>query len=191
MKRMNTTTTLRFPTLTEHGYALLTDKAAHLRDEVLPSLRPLLVEWDRDERVVADFERYQAELDHIEQVLAAATLIRLQSSTDGVVRLGDTVVIETLDREHTTVVIVDPEEAILDEERVSSTSPLATSLLGARAGDTVEVSAPKGAWPCRVISVNGVTKAAAAKAAASTSASPTKAAKAPKATRAQKKDAKK
>lgn len=176
MKRMNTTTSLRFPTLTEHGYDLLTAKAAHLRDEVLPSLRPLLVEWDRDERVVADFERYLAELDHLEQVLAAATLIPLESSTDGVVRLGDTVVIETLSRELTTVVIVDPEEAILDEERVSSTSPLAMSLLGARAGDTVEISAPKGAWPCRVVSVNGLTKANAASVA-------TKPEKAPRSTR--------
>lgn len=176
MKRMNTTTTLRFPTLTEHGYALLTEKAAHLRDQILPSLRPLLVEWDRDERVVADFERYEAELDHIEQVLAAATVIRPQSSIDGIIRLGDTVIVETLDREHTTVVIVDPEEAVLDEERVSSTSPLATSLLGARVGDTVEVSAPKGAWPCRVVSVNGVTKATVADAAAQVS-KPAKAAK--------------
>jgi transcription elongation factor GreA len=36
---------------------------------------------------------------------------------------------------------------------VSTDSPLGSSLLGAKVGDTVSVQAPKGAWKARVVSV--------------------------------------
>ena len=49
---------------------------------------------------------------------------------------------------------VHPDEAFLDDERISATSPLAIALIGARTGHTVWVDAPTGAWPCEVLSID-------------------------------------
>lgn len=145
----------RIAQLTDDGRALLIARIARIRDEELPAYRPLLVEWERDERIVAEFERLQAEHDRLEALLAAASSVpALPRSWSGDIRLGTRVEIRTPDGEVSTVRIVDPEEAFLDDERISCTSPLAASLLGARAGEVVEVSAPSGAWPCEVLEVS-------------------------------------
>ena len=49
---------------------------------------------------------------------------------------------------------VHPDEAFLDDERISATSPLAIALMGARVGHTVWVDAPTGAWPCEVLEID-------------------------------------
>lgn len=142
------------PVLTVDGRNRLQERAERLRGETLPELRPLLSEWQRDERAVAEFERAQAELDRLEGLLAeAGTLSGDPERFDGRVELGARVVVETPDGERTTVRLVHPEEAFLDDERVSMTSPLARALLGARIGHTVWVAAPAGPWPCRVVDV--------------------------------------
>lgn len=140
--------------LTPDGRDELRSRADQLRCQTLPQLRPLLTEAERDERLVAEFERAQAELDRLEQLLAAAAVLQSDPDAfDGRIELGATVTVELPDGLTETVRIVHPEEAFLDDERVSATSPLAVALLGARVGHTVWVAAPSGTWPCRVVAI--------------------------------------
>ena len=70
----------------------------------------------------------------------------VESADDGVVRVGCHVEIEDDAGERMQV-------EISSVGGVSPDSPLGAALIGARADDVVEVSAPRGAWRARVISV--------------------------------------
>jgi transcription elongation GreA/GreB family factor len=143
------------PQLTREGYARLTERVADIRERRLPEMRPLLVETERDERVVADFERLLAEAEATDTLLANADVITIDPVTvDGRVALGMRVQVVLQDGSTEWVRPVHPDEAFLDEERVSATSPLAIAILEARAGHTVWVDAPTGAWPCQVVAID-------------------------------------
>jgi transcription elongation GreA/GreB family factor len=115
-------------------------------------MRPLLVEDERDERVVADFERLQAEHDRLVSVLATAEDID-PATLGGEIALGSRVSFSDSDGRRRVVRIVDPEEAALDDERISSSSPLALALVGHVAGDRCEVQAPAGVWTAEILAV--------------------------------------
>ncbi len=118
-------------------------------------MRPLLVETERDERVVADFERLLLEADSLDALLAEAQVIAIDPvAVDGRVELGMRVHVTLHEGAEAWVRPVHPDEAFLDEERISATSPLAIALVGARAGHTVWVDAPTGAWPCQVLAID-------------------------------------
>ena len=68
------------------------------------------------------------------------------AGADGSVAVGSTVEIEDEDGERMTV-------EISSVGGVSPDSPLGSALMGARVGDEVEVSAPRGSWKARVLSV--------------------------------------
>lgn len=138
--------------LTPDGRRMLQARLDELAEELLPAMRPLLVEDERDERVVADFERLQAEHDRLAVVLGTAGSVdpkRLGSR----IELGSRVVILDADGNRRAVRIVDPVEAFLDDERISRRSPLAVALMGHAAGDECRVSAPAGAWTAKVLAV--------------------------------------
>lgn len=138
--------------LTSEGRALLAARMAELADEVLPAMRPLLVEDERDERVVADFERLQAEHDRLSVLLGTSGTLD-PGSLGASITLGSRVAITDADGQRRVVRIVDPVEAFLDEERISSTSPLARALLGHVVGDRCTVAAPAGDWTAQVLAV--------------------------------------
>lgn len=138
--------------LTSEGRAKLAARMAELADEVLPSMRPLLVEDERDERVVADFERLQVEHDRLSVLLGTSGTLNPDSLGD-TIALGSRVVIIDAEGLRRVVRIVDPVEAFLDDERISSTSPLATALLGHAVGDRCTVAAPAGDWTAEVLAV--------------------------------------
>lgn len=143
------------PQLTRAGYDQLQQRAADIRDRRLPDMRPLLVETERDERVVAEFERLLAEATGIDTLLAQADVIAIDPvAVDGRVDLGMRVQVVLEDGSTEWVRPVHPDEAFLDDERISATSPLAIALIGARAGHTVWVDAPTGAWPCQVLAID-------------------------------------
>lgn len=142
------------PQLTREGYAQLEQRAADIRDRRLPEMRPLLVESERDERVVADFERLIDEASGIDSLLAQADVITIDPvAVDGRVELGMRVQVVLEDGSEAWVRPVHPDEAFLDDERISATSPLAVALVGARTGHTVWIDAPTGAWPCTVLAI--------------------------------------
>ena len=143
------------PRLTGEGYRRLEERADEIREQRLPEMRPLLVETERDERVVAEFERLMAEASAIDALLAQADVIRIDPhAVDGRIELGMRVEVEMPDGAREWVRPVHPDEAYLDDERISATSPLAIAVMGARVGHTVWVDAPTGAWPCKVLSVD-------------------------------------
>ena len=48
---------------------------------------------------------------------------------------------------------VHPEEATIDDERISWDSPLGRAIMGASIGDKVEVPSPRGSWTCEVLRI--------------------------------------
>lgn len=138
--------------LTPHGRASLEARVREMAEEELPAMRPLLVEDERDERVVAEFERLQAEHDRLVVLLGTSGTLDMEQLGD-TITLGSRVAISDADGERRVVRIVDPLEAALDEERISDTSPLATALLGHVVGDECEVQAPAGRWVAKVLAV--------------------------------------
>lgn len=143
------------PQLTREGYDRLEERAADIRERRLPDMRPLLVEAERDERVVAEFERLLDEANSIDTLLAQADVIGIDPvGVDGRVDLGMRVEVVLEDGTTAWVRPVHPDEAFLDDERISATAPLAVALIGARAGHTVWVDAPTGAWPCQVLTID-------------------------------------
>jgi transcription elongation GreA/GreB family factor len=48
---------------------------------------------------------------------------------------------------------VHPVEAFLDEERISSTSPLSVAILGRNEGDVVAVESPTGTWLAEIVAI--------------------------------------
>ena len=143
------------PQLTREGYRQLELRAVDIRGRRLPDLRPLLVESERDERIVAEFERLTSEATEIDVLLAQADVIGIDpEAADGRVALGMRVEVILEDGVKAWVRPVHPDEAFLDEERISATSPLAIALVGSRTGHTVWVDAPSGAWPCQVLAID-------------------------------------
>ncbi len=138
--------------LTARGREMLQARIDEIAGEELPEMRPLLVEDERDERVVADFERMQAEHDRLVILLGTAGTID-PAELGSVVTLGSRVTLTDADGDELVVRVVDPEEAFLDDERISSTSPLARALMGCTVGDTCEVDAPAGTWTATVLAV--------------------------------------
>ena len=70
----------------------------------------------------------------------------VEQSDDGAIGVGSLVEVEDEAGERLEV-------EISSVGGVSPDSPLGGALIGARAGDVVEVSAPRGAWQARVVSV--------------------------------------
>ncbi len=138
--------------LTAEGRRMLQERLDELADEVLPAMRPLLVEDERDERVVADFERVQAEHDRVAVLLGTSGTIDT-TTLGATIALGSRVAVRDADGERRVVRIVDPVEAFLDDERISSSSPLAVALLGHSVGDSCVVEAPAGTWTALVLAV--------------------------------------
>lgn len=143
------------PQLTREGRQQLEARVEDIRTRRLPEMRPLLVETERDERVVAEFERLMEEADATEALIARSDVIIIDPvDVDGRVELGMRVQVILQDEASVWVRPVHPDEAFLDDERVSANSPLAIALVGARPGHTVWVDAPTGAWPCQVLAID-------------------------------------
>ncbi len=141
--------------LTPGGYSGISDRIVEIREQRLPELRPLLVDRERDERDVADFERLLVEASELEALLAEADIMTDDDlAFDGRIEVGMRVRVSMADGSHEWVRIVHPAEAFLDGERISQTSPLATALLGARKSDSVWVAAPSGVWSCTVLDID-------------------------------------
>jgi transcription elongation factor GreA len=138
--------------LTPTGRASLQERVDEIADVELPAMRPLLVEDERDERVVADFERLQAEHDRLVVLLGTSGTLDL-SELGGQIGLGSRVAFTDADGDRRIVRIVDPVEAALDDERISRSSPLAAALMGHEVGDECVVEAPAGTWTARVVDV--------------------------------------
>jgi transcription elongation factor GreA len=86
--------------------------------------------------------RLRERLDH-------ATVVDESETAAGEVGVGSLVAIEADDGEEMEVEI----SSVSGAGSISPESPLGRALLGHRAGDSVDVDAPRGAWTARIISV--------------------------------------
>jgi transcription elongation GreA/GreB family factor len=143
------------PALTEAGRTALQERIDRLHLDVLEPLRPHLIGPERDERDVAEFERALAEIERLEAILAASVELPL-APTGRRARVAPGALVEIRDAagEKVRVRPVHPEEATIDDERISWDSPLGQALLGAAVGDTFDVPSPRGAWTCEVIRIS-------------------------------------
>jgi transcription elongation factor GreA len=83
----------------------------------------------------------KARLDH------AVLVDESEAGADGRVRVGSKVEIEDEDGERMSV-------EISSVGGVSPESPLGRALLGAKAGDEVEIEAPRGSWRARIVQIS-------------------------------------
>ena len=88
----------------------------------------------------------EARIRRLRSRLAHAVLVESEA---GAVAVGSHVVLEDSHGERLEVEI----SSVGGSGAVSPDSPLGRALMGAAAGDTVEVEAPRGSWTARVISV--------------------------------------
>jgi transcription elongation GreA/GreB family factor len=140
--------------LTPGGYAGMARRLQDIREHRLPRMRPLLVDRERDERDVAEFERLLQEVDDLEALLAEAQIIVGDpTGFEGRVEVGMRVHVTLADGSKAWVRPVHPAEAFLDDERISMTSPLGIALLGSRVSHVVWIDAPAGVWGCTVLAV--------------------------------------
>lgn len=143
------------PALTEAGRRALEERIARLHSDVLDPLRPHLIGPERDERDVAEFERALAEIERLQAVLAASVDLP-KPATGRRARVAPGALVEIRDAAGETVRVrpVHPEEATIDDERISWDSPLGKALLGAAVGDRLEVPSPRGSWICEVVKIS-------------------------------------
>lgn len=143
------------PRLTPGGYASIAERLQDITEQRLPQMRPLLVDRERDERDVAEFERLLQEAHSLEALLAEAQIILDDPERfEGRAELGMRVHVVLADGSTAWVRPVHPAEAFLDDERISVTSPLGMALIGARASHVVWVGAPAGVWGCTVLTID-------------------------------------
>jgi transcription elongation GreA/GreB family factor len=143
------------PALTEAGRRALEERITRLHTDVLDPLRPHLIGPERDERDVAEFERALAEIERLQAVLAASVELP-KPPTGRRARVAPGALVEIRDRAGETVRVrpVHPEEATIDDERISWDSPLGKAVLGAGVGDHLEVPSPRGSWTCEVVKIS-------------------------------------
>jgi transcription elongation factor GreA len=138
--------------LTVEGRAALTDHLQRLYTRDIPEAHAVLWDHDRDPRSLADFDRLCEQAQRLQQILNAAADLPAPADRTRV-GLGTRVKVRLPEGETMWVRLVHPEEAWLDDERISAESPLAIALLGARAGESVLVAGPSGTWVCAVVSL--------------------------------------
>ena len=100
-----------------------------------------------DDDVLAVFEDIaveEARIARLEALLRSASIVETEQSFDGRARLGCTVRVAGRDTALTDYVLVGRRLPSGGPGQVSSASPVGMALLGARAGDVVEVVLPDG-----------------------------------------------
>jgi len=89
----------------------------------------------------------------VEETLAVLTVLGPDAAPDGQVGFGCWVTVEHGDGTRDTWRLVGPDEADPRRGRVSAHSPVGRALIGATAGDVVEVARPGGRGEIKIVSI--------------------------------------
>ena len=96
----------------------------------------------------------EARIRRLQERLRGATVVEADATPDGVVGFGTTVEVRDESSGRTaTYTLVGAAEASAADGRLSIESPVAQALLGARAGEAVQVQTPSGARTLHVVRV--------------------------------------
>jgi transcription elongation factor GreA len=150
--------------LTKQGYKKLEEELEHLRTtkrrevaarlhEAAESSLGEFVEDPEFEAAKNEQSFVEGRIRELELLLANAQVITKSRKKNGVVEVGNTVVIKEGRRNPEEYLIVGAAEANPREGKISHESPLGSALLGAKPGDKVEVSAPSGAFTVKIVEV--------------------------------------
>ncbi|MEN8241685.1 MAG: transcription elongation factor GreA [Chloroflexota bacterium] len=145
-----------FKKLEEELLFLRTDKrkevAARLHEAAESSLGEF-VEDPEFEAAKNEQSFVEGRIRELELLLANAKVIKKSRKKNGLVEIGSTVVIKEGRRTEEKYLIVGAAEANPRDGKISHASPLGQALLGAKAGQKVEVSAPSGAFSVKIVEV--------------------------------------
>jgi transcription elongation factor GreA len=147
--------------LTREGHQKLQEELDYLRTVKRQEVAQRLHEAMEGGELIEDAEYEAAKneqafvegrIQELEILLANARVI-VEAATADVVQVGTRVTIQEGDNEPEVYIIVGPAEANPRNGRISNESPLGRALLDHRAGDSVRVDAPGGAFVVRVVKV--------------------------------------
>lgn len=100
----------------------------------------------------AELEQLERRIYEIEDILRNVAVIEKESGAAGVIRIGSTVGVNVHGKQK-TFMIVGSNEADPAAGKISNESPIGQALLGAKAGDEVNVKTPAGLVSYEVLSV--------------------------------------
>jgi transcription elongation factor GreA len=140
--------------LTSDGRRLIREHIRRLESQ-LDELRQALAEETASRDATRDAEQAAThEIEHLRSLLETALPIDDVAEDPTRVQLGDTVRLGLADGSEESYTIVHSAEALFDDTRISTQSPLASALLGRRVGEVVTVEVPAGTYECRVLSAD-------------------------------------
>jgi transcription elongation factor GreA len=148
--------------LTRQGYQRLQEELEYLRTVKRQEVANRLHEAMEGGELIedAEFEAAKNEqafvegrIQELEMLLANARVVEESVKSD-VIQIASKVTIQEGDYEPELYIIVGPAEANPREGRVSNESPLGKALMGHRAGDTISVDAPDGAFTVRIVKLD-------------------------------------
>lgn len=97
----------------------------------------------------------ESRLALLESALSRAEVVDVAAMSGDVVRFGATVVLADVDTdEESTYQIVGAEEADIDLDRISNTSPIARAMMAKSEGDVVDVQTPGGDRSYEIVKVS-------------------------------------
>ena len=150
--------------LTRQGYQKLQEELEFLRTvkrqevaqrlhEAVEGSGDLGVDLDAEYEAAKNEQAFvEGRIQELEILLANARVIEENEKTD-FVTVGSTVCIREGENPEEVYTIVGPAEASPRDGRISNESPLGRALMERRAGDTVRVEAPGGAFTVRATKV--------------------------------------
>lgn len=145
--------------LTSEGRAQIEAELDHLikvrRQEVAAMIGAAAEDGDLSENAAYDHAKeeqalLEGRIAQLEQYLRNTVII--ENRAGSTIQLGSTVSIED-DGEQETYTIVGALEAAPTRGRISNESPLGSSLLNHKAGDTVQVNSPSGPRRVKIVTV--------------------------------------
>jgi len=147
--------------LTRQGFQKLQEELEYLRTTKRQEVAARLHEAMEGGELIEDAEYEAAKneqafvegrIQELEILLANARVIEEHEKSETIM-VGSTVTIQEGDNPVEIYTIVGPAEASPRDGRISNESPLGRALMEKRAGETVKVDAPGGAFSVRVVKV--------------------------------------
>ncbi len=97
----------------------------------------------------------QAKIDHLQEMLARALIVDKSTLPTDRVVFGSKVKVLDLDlNDEEDFILVGPGEEDYDQNKILSTSPIGSALVGKSIGDVVEVPIPKGSLKLKVTAIS-------------------------------------
>lgn len=149
--------------MTAAGHAHMEEELKHLKHEERPCVIKAIAEA-REHGDLSENAEYHAarekqsfiegRIQELEAVISHAEVIDPKEIAGDTVKFGATVeLIDEETEENVTYQIVGEYEADLEKGKISITAPIARALIGKSAGDSAEVTTPKGTRYYEILSV--------------------------------------